>query len=109
MLLGDQLDLDHDDDGDGYLGWAHASCNRSAGATKGNRARAAAYQAARWLSVARPGREVVRPLGLDSSAWSDADLLKRPPIPDDLLGPERRGYLVWSEAMGCWSVCSRIW
>lgn len=30
------IDLDHNDDGDGYLGFAHSSCNRSAGAIKGN-------------------------------------------------------------------------
>jgi hypothetical protein len=40
MLPGQPLDLDHDDDHPGrYRGVAHASCNRSAGATKGNRQR----------------------------------------------------------------------
>jgi hypothetical protein len=38
MLPGQQIDLDHADNGT-YLGFAHAGCNRSAGATKGNRAR----------------------------------------------------------------------
>lgn len=33
-------DLDHDDDRRGYRGPAHASCNRSAGAAKGNAMRA---------------------------------------------------------------------
>ncbi|MGW6225747.1 hypothetical protein ACWFQT_01410 [Cellulosimicrobium cellulans] len=32
-------DLDHTDDGLGYLGPAHRSCNRSKGARKGNRLR----------------------------------------------------------------------
>lgn len=31
--------LDHIDDRRGYAGWAHARCNLSAGATKGNRER----------------------------------------------------------------------
>lgn len=35
MNLGQPLDLDHDELG-GYLGYAHASCNRSAGAAKRN-------------------------------------------------------------------------
>ncbi len=40
MLPGQKLDLDHDDDNAArYRGVAHAHCNRSAGATKGNRAR----------------------------------------------------------------------
>lgn len=33
--------LDHNDDRNGYAGWAHARCNLSAGATKGNRDRGA--------------------------------------------------------------------
>lgn len=36
----DEVDLDHRDDGDGYLGLAHSACNRSAGARKGNARRA---------------------------------------------------------------------
>jgi hypothetical protein len=36
---GQAVDLDHTDDGTAYAGWAHASCNRRAGAIKGNRAR----------------------------------------------------------------------
>jgi hypothetical protein len=40
MLPGEALDFDHDDNHPGfYLGFSHASCNRSAGATKGNLAR----------------------------------------------------------------------
>jgi hypothetical protein len=31
ILPGEAFDLDHRDDGKGYLGMSHASCNRSAG------------------------------------------------------------------------------
>src|SRR5262245_60679877 len=39
LRRGDAVDLDHRDDGRGYLGLAHAHCNRSAGATRGNQLR----------------------------------------------------------------------
>ena len=39
LRAGDDVDLDHRDDGRGYLGMAHAACNRAAGARKGNRLR----------------------------------------------------------------------
>jgi hypothetical protein len=40
MLPGQALDLDHADDGSGrYLGYAHSGCNRSVGASLGNRMR----------------------------------------------------------------------
>ena len=39
ILPTDKVDLDHRDDGPGYLGMAHAACNRAAGARKGNRLR----------------------------------------------------------------------
>lgn len=35
----DDIHLDHTDDRSAYAGFAHASCNQSAGAIKGNRAR----------------------------------------------------------------------
>mgnify|MGYP000889791946 CR=1 FL=1 len=47
-------DLDHTDDGAGYLGPAHRSCNRTKGARKGNRARAAAIRTSNggnWLAL----------------------------------------------------------
>ncbi|MEU0040234.1 hypothetical protein [Streptomyces sp. NPDC006333] len=36
MLPGQRLDLDHTADRSGYRGMAHASCNRSDGARRGN-------------------------------------------------------------------------
>lgn len=51
MVYGEALDLDHRDDGRGYLGMSHRSCNSAAGARKGNRHRA---------EVARANRERVR-------------------------------------------------
>jgi hypothetical protein len=50
MLAGQAVQLDHADDGSGrYLGYSHRSCNARAGAVNGNRARAAAYRAAKGL------------------------------------------------------------
>jgi hypothetical protein len=49
MLPGQAIDLDHTDDGTGYIGWSHARCNRRAAAVRGNRARAAAYRRAKGL------------------------------------------------------------
>jgi hypothetical protein len=39
MLPGQSLDLDHMDDGVSHRGWAHSTCNRRAGAIRGNRMR----------------------------------------------------------------------
>jgi hypothetical protein len=47
MLTGQAIDLHHRDDRSGYLGWSHRSCNRRIGAINGNKARAAAYRAAK--------------------------------------------------------------
>jgi hypothetical protein len=50
MLEGQAVQLDHADDGSGrYLGYSHRHCNASAGASRGNRMRAAAYRAAKGL------------------------------------------------------------
>lgn len=38
MLQGQALHFDHTDDRTGYLGFAHADCNRKAGARKGAQA-----------------------------------------------------------------------
>lgn len=53
MLEGQDLDLDHNDDRTGYLGFSHRACNRAAGAVKLNAQLAA-----------RPD-----PLGQRSRAW----------------------------------------
>lgn len=47
MQYGEALDLDHRDDGPGYLGMSHRYCNSVAGARKGNRRRREARQARR--------------------------------------------------------------
>lgn len=47
MLYGQALDLDHRDDGAGYLGMSHRSCNSAAGARKGNARRREATRARR--------------------------------------------------------------
>jgi hypothetical protein len=51
LLPGQALEPDHLDGGGptDYAGWAHASCNHSAGAARGNQLRAAAYRAAKGL------------------------------------------------------------
>jgi hypothetical protein len=55
ILEGQPVDLDHADNGQGYLGYSHRSCNASAGASRGNALRAAAYRAAMGL----PARSTV--------------------------------------------------
>lgn len=47
MVYGEPLDLDHRDDGPGYLGMSHRSCNSAAGARKGNHRRAEVRRARR--------------------------------------------------------------
>jgi hypothetical protein len=52
MVVGQLVHLDHaDDDPSRYLGYSHASCNASAGASRGNQLRAAAYRAAVGLQA----------------------------------------------------------
>lgn len=76
------LDLDHTDDRQGYLGLSHASCNRSHGATLGNRMRARPWwqrtirQPALFpASKVKPpkARPVRLPLGKCSWPGCDAD------------------------------------
>ena len=47
IMEGQQVHLDHRDGGNGYLGFSHARCNVSAGASRGNSMRAAIYRAVR--------------------------------------------------------------
>jgi hypothetical protein len=51
ILAGQEVSPDHVDGGGPteYRGWSHVRCNLSAGATYGNRLRAAAYRRARGL------------------------------------------------------------
>jgi len=60
MLPGQPLDLDHRDDGNGYAGWSHAHCNRSAGARLGNarRNRARGDGRRRMLTTCTLGIEI---------------------------------------------------
>jgi hypothetical protein len=62
MLAGQLVEPDHLDGGGptDYAGWAHASCNHSAGAAYGNRMRAAAYRAAKGLPASPNGSVMVR-------------------------------------------------
>jgi hypothetical protein len=56
LLEGQAVQLDHADDGSGeYLGYSHRSCNASAGASRGNAMRAAAYRASKGLPSVRNG------------------------------------------------------
>jgi hypothetical protein len=59
MLDGQPVQLDHADNGQGYIGYSHRSCNARAGAVRGNQLRAAAYRAARGL----PGAAIASPNG----------------------------------------------
>jgi hypothetical protein len=103
---GQPVDLDHDSTGTEYLGYSHASCNRREGAVRGNAARYSAYYAVTGKTLRQ--HRVRRPQGLDSSRWTDEQLAEKPPIPEELMGPERPGFLVWS-ATGCWTCVSRAY
>jgi hypothetical protein len=72
MLAGQVVHLDHADDGSGeYLGYSHASCNASAGASLGNKARAQAYRLARGLAMPMATSAGARVL-VDDHACADA-------------------------------------
>ena len=70
IRAGDAVDLDHADDGNGCLGYSHRSCNARAGAVNGNRARAAAYRAAKaGLAAGVPPVTVEPPPSPTSRVW----------------------------------------
>lgn len=113
--VGEPVDLDHADDNSGeYLGWSHRSCNRSAGAARGNRLRAAAARAAQ-------GRPPVAPPAFPAGS------MHRPPSPRadtppgrpsdyqgrlSAIGEIRHGGAWWRWESGAWvsgTGCSRVW
>lgn len=53
LRQGDDVHLDHTEDRTGYLGWACARCNTSAGGVKGGRSRRATSAAARFVRAVR--------------------------------------------------------
>ena len=71
IRAGDAVDLDHADDGSGtYLGYSHRRCNSSAGASRGNRLRAAAYRAVKaGLAAGAPPVTVEPPPSPTSRVW----------------------------------------
>ncbi len=100
-------ELDHADDGIGYLGYSHRHCNRSAGATKGNLtpSPAKAAQQARWASTHPPSRSPSPsrpPTGPRTPTATPS--ATRPPMPDD-------GFWAWCEVPGFvgWQPISREW
>jgi hypothetical protein len=73
MLPGQAVQLDHDDqDPSRYLGYSHRSCNARAGAVAGNKARAAAYRAAKGLPPSPNGATSAR-----VSMYQDTDRCQR--------------------------------
>jgi hypothetical protein len=73
MLAGQVVEPDHVDGGGptDYAGWAHASCNHSAGASYGNRLRARAYRVAKGLAMPMAASAGARVL-VDDHACADA-------------------------------------
>jgi hypothetical protein len=95
---GEPVHLDHHDDGQGYRGWSHESCNTSAGAARGNRLRAAAYRA----RVNGPRPAVSMPAAPAAPAAEPPDSLPRH-SPDCSCG----GTVTWPGPVGLWT--SRCW
>jgi hypothetical protein len=70
IQAGEAVDLDHADDGDGYIGYSHRRCNSSAGASRGNRLRAAAYRAVKaGLTTGAPPAKAEPPPSPRSRVW----------------------------------------
>jgi hypothetical protein len=97
MLEGQAVQLGHADSGQGYIGYSHRSCNARAGAVNGNRARAAAYRAAKGLPTPPPN-------GSRSAG----------PTPDDRPDGTVReraggGFERWSATYRRWVRSSRRW
>lgn len=91
MLDGQDLDLDHEDDGDGYRGWAHSRCNRRAGGQLGA-ARRKANQRARRTERRRMLTTVV--LGLQISEHRDhTSIAAAGHLDGDLVGVQLAAYL----------------
>jgi hypothetical protein len=75
MLPGQELHLDHLDGGGpgDYRGWAHAHCNTSAGASKGNRMRANGRPVTAGITPAGPPPPPPVPPGPDPSIRHSPD------------------------------------
>jgi hypothetical protein len=58
MLPGQALDLDHTDDGAGWLGFSHARCNRAAGGRKGRSAQLDRQRKVRLMNEYALGVEI---------------------------------------------------
>jgi hypothetical protein len=94
LLPSQAVEPDHRDGGgpQEYAGWAHASCNHSAGASRGNQLRAQAYRAAKGLPeppVANGQVAVKRPAPARCKRSADAT-------------PEERLTCVCGQHSRCW-------
>jgi hypothetical protein len=96
MEPGQPISPDHLDGGgpQDCAGYAHVSCNVSAGVSRGNAMRAAAYRAAKGL----PDPPAAKAAGNGATVAEPA----RPPRPAE-------GIWSWSEIHGCWVRNSREW
>src|SRR5690606_22491985 len=63
MQPGQELHLDHADEGSGYIGFSHKRCNLAAGASKINKERAAAWRLYRATSGDVPAEPAKPPAG----------------------------------------------
>jgi hypothetical protein len=98
MLPGQAVELDHDDqDPTKYVGYSHSSCNRSAGASRGNAMRAAAYRQAKGLPAPNG---ISLPRAKEKSPGT--------PVPGELRERPDGGFERWSTEHG-WTPVSRRW